>query len=112
MFPPSPDASPESAASAFFIGGIALRAMHNFPMGGVFECVQAEAANDAVGQGFAFRPGVQGPGNDGAQDHERARTSEDKQDEFSDREFHRRVTGIDWRSSPRPKSSGRAWHLP
>lgn len=50
------------AAAASFVGGSALRALHDFLAPVVLESMEAESANDALGERATFRPGVQGPG--------------------------------------------------
>ena len=90
MFPAVVSALPEAAAATLFVSSMTLGAMHDFSLVGIFKRVQAESADHAVGQRFAFRVGMQCPRDDCAKKHQRAGAAENKHHEFSDREFHRR----------------------
>lgn len=66
--------SPETAASAFFIGRAANRAIDRIGMAGVLKSIEAEAANHAVSECAFFHPLMQGSGKQRKKRHQQEGT--------------------------------------
>ena len=83
--------STEPPAPAFFIRRAADWAIDGADVAGVFEGIQAQSANHPVRERPPLGPRMQGPRNEGKEQHKDGGAQQRVEHEISERQFHRSV---------------------
>jgi len=86
--------SAEAPAAAFFVDRAAMRAMDGFCMSAIFKGMEAESANDALGERAGLGAEVEEPGNQRECQHEGTGAGQCEYHELNERQVH--WFRVDW----------------